>query len=77
VQVWNENDPLPTSSAINNFTTGLFQQNDWSKAQWIGYEELADLMKVVPGVHGNGNNLGNKAVQRPVYTVIQKGFYDR
>jgi hypothetical protein len=34
VQVWNENDPLPSWSAINNFTTGLFQQNDWSKAQW-------------------------------------------
>ncbi len=74
VQVWNENDPLPSWSGINHFTTGLYQQNDWSKAQWIGYEELADSMKVVPGVHGNGNNLGNKAVQRPVTPLFRKDF---
>ncbi len=74
VQVWNEHDPLPSWSGINNFTTGLFQQNDWSKAQWIGYEELADSMQVVPSVHGNGNNLGIKAVQRPVTPLFRKDF---
>jgi alpha-L-rhamnosidase len=73
-QVWLNNNGAPSWSAVNNFTTGLFHQTDWSQAKWIGYEELADSLQVIPGVHGNGNNLKNKAVERPVTPLFRKEF---
>ena len=36
--------------------------NTWANAQWIAYEQLADSMKVVPAVHGSGNQLGDKCI---------------
>ena len=53
---------------------GLLSPNDWEKASWIGFENLPDSMKVVPGVHGNGDNLGNKAVKRSVVPLFRKAF---
>lgn len=47
---------------------------DWGKAVWIGFENLPDSMKVVPGVHGNGDKLGNKAVKRGVVPLFRKEF---
>jgi alpha-L-rhamnosidase len=55
------------------FVTGLPDQ-DWTGAQWIGYEELPDSLKLVPGVHGSGNNLGNLAVKRPVVPEFRKSL---
>ena len=48
--------------------------NIWSDAKWIGLEQLEDSMKVVPAVHGSGNNLGNKAVKRSVVPMFRKEF---
>lgn len=48
--------------------------NIWSAAKWIGYEQLEDSMKVVPAVHGSGDNLGNKAVKRSVVPMFRKEF---
>lgn len=53
---------------------GLLSVNDWDKATWIGYENLLDSMKLVPGVHGNGDNLGNKAIGRSVVPQFRKEF---
>jgi len=53
------------------FVTGI-PDTEWTSAKWIGYEELPDSMKLVPGVHGSGNNLGNKAVKRPVVPSFRK-----
>jgi len=53
------------------FVTGI-PDNQWNDAKWIGYEQLPDSLKLVPGVHGSGNNLGNLAVQRPVVPVFRK-----
>lgn len=50
-------------------------QNIWSDAKWIGFEQLEDSMKVVPAVHGSGNNLGNKAVKRSVAPMFRKEFH--
>ena len=49
-------------------------QNIWSNAKWIGYEQLSDSLKVVPAMHGSGNNLGNKAVKRSVVPMFRKEF---
>jgi len=46
----------------------------WSNAEWIAYEQLDDNMKIVPGVHGNGDNLGEKGKRRSVVPLFRKAF---
>ena len=50
------------------------QSNTWANARWIAYEQLEDSMKVVPAVHGSGDELGNKAVKRSVVPMFRKEF---
>ncbi len=46
----------------------------WSNAKWIAFERLDDSLKVVPAVHGSGNNLGNKALKLSVVPMFRKEF---
>ena len=46
----------------------------WNKANWIAFERLEDNMKVVPAVHGSGNDLGDKCVKRSVVPMFRKEF---
>jgi hypothetical protein len=50
------------------------ESNAWANARWIAYEQLDDSMRVVPGVHGSGNELGDKAVKRSVVPMFRKEF---
>ena len=50
------------------------QLNTWAQAKWIAYEQLDDSMKVVPGVHGSGDELGEKAIKRSVVPMFRKEF---
>ena len=34
---------------------GLPSQKNWKGAQWIAYEKLPDSLRIVPGIHGNGD----------------------
>lgn len=61
-------------SAVDSFTTGIFRQQEWAAARWIGYEALPDDMIVYPGVHGSGNKLGNKALKRSIVPYLRKPF---
>ncbi len=49
-------------------------KNPWAGAKWIGYEQLADNMKVIPAVHGNGDELGNKGIKRSVVPMFRRSF---
>src|SRR5664280_607743 len=53
VRVWDENDMPSQWSKTGKFVTGLFSNQEWDKARWIGYEEITDSLLLVPGVHGN------------------------
>ena len=48
--------------------------NIWANAKWIALEQLEDSMKVVPGIHGSGDKLGDKCVNRSVVPMFRKGF---
>ena len=74
VKVWNKDGIESSWSVDATFLTGLFNSSDWSNAQWIGYERLKDSMLLVPGIHGDGNNLGKVALQRPVVPLFRKEF---
>jgi alpha-L-rhamnosidase len=74
VKVWDQDGIESEWSDAGTFQTGLFSVTDWGNAQWIGYEEMPAELKLVPGVHGNGNDQGQKALQRPVVPLFRKNF---
>jgi alpha-L-rhamnosidase len=74
VRVWDRNDKPSDWSSTGDFLTGLFGKNDWKGAKWIGIEDIADSLLLVPGVHGSGDNLGNKAVRRTIVPYLRKEF---
>lgn len=74
VKIWNQEDIETEWSEIGTFQTGLFSDADWEKAEWIGYEEMAEELRLVPGVNGDGNDLGEKALKRPTIPLFRKNF---
>lgn len=75
VRVWDKDKQVSAWSSPQQFTTGIFSAKDWANAKWIGYEELADSMRVAPGVHApRVDELGNKAMQRSVVPLFRKQF---
>jgi hypothetical protein len=74
VKVWNQDDLESDWSKTAVFRTGLFKESDWQNAQWIGYEDLPLEKRMVPGVHGSGDHLGNLCVDRPVVPLFRKDF---
>jgi len=74
VKVWNrEGDDLGWSKT-GTWQMGLLKVNDWGNAKWIGYHELPDSMRVVPGLEPDDENLGNKAIERAVIPMFRKEF---
>lgn len=75
VQVWNQKNQSSGWSKAYSFVTGLFGEKDWAGAKWIGYEDLANADRVVPGLHYPlAPSLGDKCVKRPVVPYFRKAF---
>lgn len=77
VQVFNKNGSMAVWSKTASFLTGLFTQQNWSNASWIGYEEMPDSLITLPGVHSPEvkSKLGlNKLKQRSIVPIFRKTF---
>ncbi|MGD9558676.1 MAG: family 78 glycoside hydrolase catalytic domain [Mangrovibacterium sp.] len=74
VRIWDQDGAESGWSETAFWQMGVLRSQDWAGARWIGFEELPDSMRVVPGIHGSGNGLGEKAVQRPVVPFFRKDF---
>jgi hypothetical protein len=72
--VWGDSCDESDWSETASWQMGLLNRSDWDGATWIGLETLPDSLKVVPGVHMNGDNLGNRAIRRPVIPLFRKEF---
>ncbi|MBK6285887.1 MAG: alpha-L-rhamnosidase N-terminal domain-containing protein [Draconibacterium sp.] len=48
--------------------------NIWANAKWIAFEEFEDSMKIIPAVHGSGDELGEKGLKRAVVPMFRKEF---
>ncbi len=77
VRVWDGHGRPTPWSAASTFVTGLASPPDWSGARWIAYEELPAALRLVPGVHGSGDDLGETALRRPVVPLFRKEFEPR
>jgi hypothetical protein len=74
VKIKDQSDRESEWSETAWFQMGLLAPGDWSGARWIGYEELKDSMRIFPGIHGSGDKLGLKGVQRSVIPLFRKEF---
>ncbi len=74
VRIWDQSGKASLWSEITSFVSGVVDENEWNSSQWIAYEELPSTLKVVPGVHGNGEQLENKAQKRAIIPMFRKSF---
>lgn len=74
VRVWDAKGTASAWSEAAEFTTGILLQKEWNASKWVAYDSLPAHLKVIPGVHGNGNKLGNKALERAVVPYFRKAF---
>ena len=74
VKVWNQTGDYSDWSKTGSFQTGLLKTADWENAKWIGYQELPDSMRVVPGLPSDDINLGKRAIKRVVVPLFRKEF---
>lgn len=74
VRIWDQNDMPSEWSETAFFITGIFGTERWSEASWIANETLPDSLILVPGVHGMGDNLGNKALKRTIIPYFRREF---
>lgn len=74
VKVWNQDNQGSSWSEMASFHTGLLSNSDWGEAKWIGYRDLLPELRVVPGIHGNGDELGTLGLLRPVVPLLRKEF---
>jgi hypothetical protein len=74
VKIWNQDGKESSWSEPAKLKTGLFSEQDWAGAKWIGYKDLPADKRMVPGVHGNGDKLGDKCVDRSLVPLFRKEF---
>lgn len=76
VQVWDKDGRASGWSKVASFATALSGTADWKGARWIGYEDVPDSMRVVPGVHNGTDKFyqKHKARQRTVVPLFRKEF---
>ena len=74
VRIW-DNDNKPTAwSKDQNFTTGIFKEEEWKNARWIGLEDLPDAQRVVPFVHGKIKSGDPRIMPNAVSPILRKEF---
>lgn len=74
VMVWDTDGKSSGWSETASWQMGLLTTSDWKNARWIGYEDLPDSMRVVPGSAAVDKELGAKALKRPVVPLFRKEF---
>jgi hypothetical protein len=74
IKIWNQEGDSSGWSKTGTFQIGLLKASDWKNAKWIGFHELPDSMRVVPGLTSDDKNLGKRALKRAVVPLFRKEF---
>ena len=72
LRVWDKNNKPSAWCNAQQFTTAL-NEKDWGNAQWVGYENFADSMRIVPGSEA-GRGTVSKGCMRMVVPYFRKNF---
>ncbi|MEH6307956.1 family 78 glycoside hydrolase catalytic domain [Olivibacter sp. CPCC 100613] len=74
VRIWDGKGMVSAWSVPAKFVTGILNQKEWEASNWIAYDTLASTLKVMPGVHMNGDHLGKKGLERAIIPYFRKPF---
>ena len=61
-------------SAPARFVTALGDAADWGEARWIGYEDMPERERLVPGLHGLLDPGLRPKLKRPVVPLLRRVF---
>jgi len=74
VRVEDAAGPAHDWSAPARFVTALASAADWGEARWIGYEDMPERERLVPGVHGLLDASVRPKPKRPVVPLLRRVF---
>jgi hypothetical protein len=69
VMIWGNHRDSSQWSRIASWQTGLFTKADWKRAKWIGYEEIPDSQKMLPG-----SGIEGKEPQMDTLPILRREF---
>lgn len=72
LMVWDNKGNISSWSNISMWQMGLLNESDWNNAQWIGYDEVIDSLRIAPHIHGNGKRLWGP--RRNILPLMRKEF---
>ena len=74
VQVEDAAGRLTDWSAPARFVTALRDAADWGEARWIGYEDMPERERLVPGLHSLRDPELRPKLKRPVVPLLRRVF---
>jgi alpha-L-rhamnosidase len=74
VRVEDAEGRLTDWSAPARFVTSLVDAADWGEARWIGYEDMPQRERLVPGLHGLVDPARHPRLTRPVAPLLRRVF---
>lgn len=72
VMIWDEKGTASAWSAPASWQMGLLAGADWKGAEWIGYENMPDSLRIFPFAHGEGDKKLGK--REDVLPLLRKEF---
>jgi alpha-L-rhamnosidase len=72
LMVWDNKGNVSSWSNISTWQMGLLNKKDWNNAQWIGYDEPVDSLRIAPHVHQNGKR--SWGPRRNILPMMRKEF---
>lgn len=74
IRSWSNTGKSSEWSRVNQFTTGLFEEEDWKGAQWIAYDKMPPENRLVPGIHHPGKDYRGKDLGFHELPIFRKEF---
>ena len=72
LMVWDNKGNVSSWSNISMWQMGLLNRADWNNAQWIGYDEVIDSLRIAPHFHLNGKR--SWGPRRNILPLMRKEF---
>jgi len=72
LMVWDNKGNVSSWSTVSMWQMGLLKGSDWNNAQWIGYDEVLDSLRIAPHIHGNGKR--SWGPRRNILPLMRKEF---
>ena len=74
VMLWSSGNQVSEWSGSSSFVTAIETPSEWLGAKWIGYEEMPENMRLVPGIHTQENHDGLSINKDAVVPYFRKIF---